>query len=211
MRYGLLRPAQVRAEPKPVEEWFWYRWTKFVMRHAVPIGVAVIALLLLLGAPFRDVRWGFADDRVLPTSASARQVGDLLRNDFPGNATPDVTVVLPDATDLSLADLDAYAAALSRVPDVSSASSPRGTFVDGRLQPGPPSSPSGLRDRSAFLTVTTTAPLYSAASLTQLDRLHAVPTPAGRAVQLAGSAQGNRDSVQAIASRLPAVLGPSSR
>ena len=204
----ILRPSQPKSEPepKPVEEWFWYRWTKFVMRHAVPIGVAIIALLLLLGAPFRDVRWGFADDRVLPTSASARQVGDQLRNDFPGNATPDVTVVLPDATDLSLADLDAYAAALSRVPEVSSASSPRGTFVDGRLQPGPPSSASALRDGSAFLTVTTTAPLYSAASATQLDRLHAVPTPAGRPVQLGGSAQGNRDSVHAIASRLPWVL-----
>ncbi len=204
----ILRRSQPKSEPKPkpVEEWFWYRWTRFVMRHAVPIGVAVIALLLLLGAPFRDVRWGFADDRVLPTSASARQVGDQLRNDFPGNATPDITVVLPDATDLSLADLDAYAAALSRVPGVSSASSPRGTFVDGRLQPGPPASASGLRDRSAFLTVTTTAPLYSAASATQLDRLHAVPTPARRPVQLAGSAQGNRDSVHAIASRLPWVL-----
>ncbi len=206
------RPLEPKSQPKsqpkskPVEEWFWYRWTKFVMRHAVPIGVAVVALLLLLGAPFRDVRWGFADDRVLPTSASARQVGDQLRNDFPGDATPDITVVLPDATDLSLADLDAYAAALSRVPDVSSASSPRGTFVDGKLQPGPPASPSGLRDRSAFLTVTTTARMYSAASTTQLDRLHAVPAPAGRSVQLAGAAQGNRDSVHAIAARLPWVL-----
>jgi uncharacterized membrane protein YdfJ with MMPL/SSD domain len=192
--------------PRPVEEWFWYRWTRFVMSHAVPIGLTIAALLLLLGAPFRDVKWGFADDRVLPTSASARQVGDQLRNDFVGDAVPDVTAVLPNATDLTLADLDAYAAALSRVPDVSSASSPRGTFVGGRLQPGPPSSPAGLRDGSAFLTVTTTAPLYSAASTTQLDRLHAVATPAGRPVQLAGAAQGNRDSVHAISSRLPWVL-----
>ena len=191
---------------QPVEEWFWYRWTKAVMRHAVPIGVAITALLLLLGAPFRDVKWGFADDRVLPTTASARQVGDQLRNDFVGDAVPDITVVLPNAADLTLADLDTYAAALSRVPDVTSASSPRATFVGGRLQPGPPTSPAGLRDRSAFLTVTTTAPLYSAASTTQLDRLHAVATPAGRPVLLAGSAEGNRDSVHAIASRLPWVL-----
>jgi uncharacterized membrane protein YdfJ with MMPL/SSD domain len=204
----LLRRLRRRppARPAPAEEWFWYRWTKFVMSHAVPIGVAVTALLLLLGAPFRDARWGFADDRVLPTSASARQVGDQLRNEFPGNETPDISVVLADATDLSLVDLDAYAAALSRVPAVSSVSSPRGTFVDGRLQPGPPTSPSGLRDRSAFLTVTTTAPLYSAASAAQLDRLHAVPTPAGRQVQLTGAAQSNRDGVHAISSRLPWVL-----
>ena len=203
LRRILRRPG---PQPEPVEEWFWYRWTRFVMRHAVPIGLAITAVLLLLGAPFRDARWGFADDRVLPTSASARQVGDQLRNGFKGNDVPDITVVLPDATDLSLVDLDAYAAALSRVPDVSSASSPRSTFVDGRLQPGPPRSPAGLRDRSAFLTVTSTAPLYSAASAVQLDRLHAVVTPAHKSVLLAGGAQANRDSVHAISSRLPWVL-----
>jgi uncharacterized membrane protein YdfJ with MMPL/SSD domain len=204
----LIRRMLRRPEPSPsgVEERFWYRWTRFVMGHAVPTGIAITALLVVLGAPFRDAKWGFADDRVLPASASARQVGDQLRRDFPGNGTPDITVVIPDAGDLTLADLDAYAAALSRVPDVSSVSSPRATFVDGRLQRGPPSSPSGLRDRSAFLTVTTTAPLYSAASTAQLERLHAVQGPAGKPVQLAGPAQGNRDSVHAIGSRLPWVL-----
>ena len=202
MRRILRRP---QPQPAPVERWLWYRWTKSVMRDAVPICIAVVALLLLLGSPFRDVRWGLADDRVLPTSASARQVGDLLRNDFPDSGVPDITAVLPNAAGLSPADLDAYAAALSRVPNVSSVSSPGGTFVGGTLV-GPPSAPNGIKDRSAFVTVGSTAPLYSAASAIQLDRLHGVPTPAGRPVQLAGLAQGNRDTVQAIASRLPMVL-----
>ena len=204
----LLRRIMRRPDPQPApsEQWFWYRWTKSVMRHAVPIALAVTVLLLLLGAPFHRVKWGFADDRILPTSASARQVGDQLRKDFPGNGVPDITVVLPNATDVTLPDLDAYAAALSRVPDVSSVSSPRGTFVNGVMQPGPPLGASGFRDRSAFLTVGTTAPLYSTASNVQLDRLHAVATPAGRPVQFAGLAQSNRDTVRAIASRLPLVL-----
>ena len=133
----------------PFDQWFWYRWTKTVMRFAVPIAVAVTAFLLLLGTPFLDVRWGFPDDRVLPASASARQVGDQLRDDFPGNGAPVVSVVLPDAPGLSRAGLDAYAAALSRVPDVSSVSSPGGTFVDGR-RAGPPAAPSGISDGSAF-------------------------------------------------------------
>jgi len=205
---GVIRRILRRREPQPVpvEQWFWYRWTKAVMRDAIPIGMVVTAVLLVLGTPFRHVQWGFADDRILPTSASARQVGDQLRNDFPGNGIPAVTVVLPNATDLSLPDLDAYAAALSRVPDVSSVSSPRGTFVRGAMQPGPPAAASGIRGGSGFLTVATTAPLYTAASAVQLDRLHAVPTPAGRPVQLAGQAESNRDSVHAIASRLPLVL-----
>ena len=31
--------------PKPVERQFWYRSTKFVLRRALPIGLAVVALL----------------------------------------------------------------------------------------------------------------------------------------------------------------------
>ena len=80
----LLRHLLGRPEPtpRPVEHTFWYRSTKFAMRHALPVGVAIIALLLVLGAPFLGVRWGFPDDRALPESASSRQVGDHLRTDF---------------------------------------------------------------------------------------------------------------------------------
>ena len=95
---------------------------------------------------------------------------------------------------------------LSQVPDVSSVSSPGGTFVDG-APAGPPSAATGIKDGSAFLTVGSTAPLFSPASETQLDRLHAVSTPAGQPVQLTGIAQINRDSSEAITSRLPLVLG----
>jgi putative drug exporter of the RND superfamily len=204
----LLRRALGRPEPqpKPVEQTFWYRSTKFVMRRAVPIGVAIIALLLLLGAPFLGVKWGFPDDRVLPKWASARQVGDQLRTDFAVDSATNVTVVIPDATAIGPDELGRYAAALSQVPDVSSVSSPGGTFIHG-APAGPPSGPTGINDGSAFFTVGSTAPLFSDASAAQLNRLHAVAPPAGKRVQLAGVAQINRDSVHAITVRLPIVLG----
>ena len=41
----------------------------------------------------------------------------------------------------------------------------------------------------------------------QLDRLHAVPEPAGRDALIAGGAQMNRDIVSAVTSRIPLVLG----
>src|SRR6478672_6745122 len=78
--------------PKPVEQLFWYRSTKFVMRRAVPIGLAGVALLLFLGLPFLGVKWGFPDDRVLPQSASAHQVGNEVRWRFGGNSQTAVTV-----------------------------------------------------------------------------------------------------------------------
>ncbi len=192
--------------PVPVEQRFWYRTAKRVMRHAVSIGLAGVAFLLLLGAPFLGVRWGFPDDRVLPASASAHQVGDQLRRDFANNSDTAVTVVLPNTDGLSANDVGAYAANLSRVQDVSAVSAPTGTFVNGNFA-GPPSAPTGQIPGTAFLTVETTAPLFSDRSETQLDNLHAVATPAGKQVDMTGTAQVNRDSVDAITSTLPLVLG----
>ncbi|MEV3904282.1 MMPL family transporter [Mycobacterium sp. NPDC050551] len=191
--------------PRPVQRQFWYRSTHVVMRHAVPIGLAGITLLLVLGAPFLGVRWGLPDDRVLPATASAHQVGDQLRNDFANDSATDVTAVLPDTRRVTPDELGRYAAELSRVDDVTSVSATVGTFVNGRPA-GPPRAAAGERDGSAFLTVTTDAPLFSDRSEHQLDRLEEVAAPGGQ-VQLAGVAASNRDSVDAITSRLPIVLG----
>jgi uncharacterized membrane protein YdfJ with MMPL/SSD domain len=199
----LRRPEPV---PRPIEQEFWYRSTKVVMRRAAPIGLVVIALLVLLGTPFLGVRWGLPDDRVLPRSASAHQVGDQLRNDFANNSATAVTVVVPDANGVRPTDMERYAAELSRVPDVTAVSGPTGTFVAG-ARVGPPSAATGEAQGSAFLTVSSTAPLFSDNSGAQLDRLHAVAGPGGRPVEMAGSAQINRDSVDSITSRLPLVLG----
>ena len=202
-RYLLGRPEPVR---KPVEQMFWYRSTKFVMRRSIPVAVAIITLLLLLGAPFLGIKWGFPDDRVLPQSASAREVGDDLRSEFAVDSSTNVTVVIPDAAGVAPAELDRYAAALSRVADVSSVSAPGGSFVDGQLT-GPPAAATGMKDGSAFLTIGSSAPLFTDASETQLDAVYAVTTPDGKPVLVTGLAQINRDSAQAITSRLPLVLG----
>ena len=205
----LARRVVGRPEPstRTGERIFWYRWTKSVLRHAVPFGLAGVALLAVLGLPFLDVKWGYPDDRALPTTLSARQVGDVLRDDFANNSQAAVTIVFPDAAGLSRGDLERYAAELSRVRDVTAVSVPSGTFAAGTLV-GPPSAPTGLENgdsvRSAFLTVDSTAPLFTERSEAQLDGLHAVPAPA--AVEFTGIAQINRDSVDAITSTLPVVL-----
>ena len=198
--------GRAESQPVPVEQRFWYRSASCVMHKAIPLGLAGVALLLLLGAPFLGVRWGFPDDRVLPDSASAHQVGDQLRSDFVNNSDAAVTIVIPDTNGVSGSDIDRYAADLSHVADVSSVSAPTGTFVDGN-RVGPPSAPAGQVPGSAFLTVDSTAPLFSEQSEAQLDRLHAVAGPAGKHVEMTGNAQTNRDSVDAITTRLPLVLG----
>src|SRR5260370_38358238 len=91
---GLRRPDPLH---RPVDELFWYRSSKFVMRRWAPVGLAVMALLLLLGLPFLSVKWGFPDDRVLPRSASSHEVGDRLRTGFAHDSATAVPVAIPDA------------------------------------------------------------------------------------------------------------------
>jgi RND superfamily putative drug exporter len=204
----LLRRALSRPEPavKPVQQQFWYRSTKFVMKWAVPIGLIGVAVLAFLGTPFFGVRPGFPDERVLPKSASAHQVGDQLRRDFTTNFETAVPAVITDSTGLSAGEVSRYAADLSRVPDVTSVSAPAGTFVGGKVV-GPPSGTTGESSGSTLLAIDSIAPLFSDRSEHQLDMLHAVAAPGGRTVEFTGIAQTNRDSVHAITSRLPLVLG----
>ena len=114
-------------------------------------------------------------------------------------------IVITDSVGLDRADVDRYAAELSRVPDVDSVSAPSGTFVGGDVV-GPPVAATGESSGSTLLTVGTSLPLFSESSETQLGRMHAVPAPGDRTVEFGGLAQTNRDSVDAITSRLPLVL-----
>ncbi|MCB9415914.1 MAG: MMPL family transporter [Mycolicibacterium sp.] len=203
IRRVLRRPE---PQPRPIEQQFWYRSTRFVMRRALPIGLAGVAVLIVLGAPFFGVRPGFPDDRVLPKSASAHQVGDQLRSDFTNSSATAVQILIPDSTGLDDRAISMYAERLSRVSDVSAVSAPGGTYVNGALV-GPPSAATGTQSGTTLLTVDSVAPLFSDRSDRQLDSLHAMAPPGGRAVEFAGTAQTNRDSVHAITSRLPLVLG----
>ena len=133
-------------------------------------------------------------------------MGEQLRSDFAVDQFTNISVVIPDANGLDPAEVQDYAGRLSEVAQVSSVSAVGGSWVNGRLV-GPVSAPAGEEGGAAFMTITSTAPLYSEASERQLDDLHAVPVPAGRTVLLGGTAQANRDTVEAITSRLPLVLG----
>lgn len=207
VRRGLRRLlGRGEPQPTPVHQLFWYRWTKSVMRRAVPIALAGSAVLIVAGLPFLGIKWGFPDDRVLPKTASAHQVGDQLREGFADDSASAVTIVIPDATALPQRDIDQYGARLSTVPDVGSVSTPTGTFIDGTLV-GLPAAAAGIAEGSAFLTVSSAVHLFSSASDTQLDRLREVATPADQPVDFTGMAQINRDSVAAITSRVPLVLG----
>jgi RND superfamily putative drug exporter len=96
-RIDSLRVLPVRAQRRE-EDGFWYRSASRVMKRPLPIALAVVAVLLLLGAPFLRAEFGTPDDRVLPTNVESRQVNDVLREDFAGNASEAFPVLIADAS-----------------------------------------------------------------------------------------------------------------
>jgi RND superfamily putative drug exporter len=182
-----------------------YSTATFVMRHAVPCALAVVALLLILGSPFLSARFGLPDDRVLPTSAQSRQVGDALRSEFPGNAATATSIVIPDAHGLTAADVTGYATALSNVSGVVAVSAPDGSYVRGGVV-GPPLSPTAAKDGSLWLSVAIEDPSSDTKSREELDRLRAVPVPGGAEALFTGPNQLNQDSVDEIVRQLPLLL-----
>ncbi|MGZ5313644.1 MAG: MMPL family transporter [Solirubrobacterales bacterium] len=76
---------QRRAErdASPTTEGFWYRLSRFVQRFPGRIAIATAAFLIFLGIPFYAIKFTWVDAQVLPTSASARQVDDVIRADYP--------------------------------------------------------------------------------------------------------------------------------
>jgi RND superfamily putative drug exporter len=114
---------------------FWHRIAVGVMKRPVGIAAAVIVLLLFLGAPFLNVSFGTPDDRSLPKDAKSRQVSEQLRADFDSNESEAFSVVLDgDVTD---AQVDAYAAKVSALPDVARVDAGTGNYIGGKQVLGP--------------------------------------------------------------------------
>lgn len=203
-----LRRATGRPQPAPVviTETFFYRVARTAMAHAVPIAAIVVAVLVFLGLPFLDIKLGYPDDRALPASTSARQVGDEVRANYRHDAATTLYLVVQDASTLTEADIGYYASGLSRVTDVTAVSAPSGTYVDGS-RIGPPLTATGVNAGTALLTVQSGAPRYSESADRQLDALREVPVPAaGPSLLIGGGAQLDRDAVAGIMSRLPWVI-----
>jgi len=86
-RVNALAPAFLRGraerDARPAEHGFWHRLSRLVMRFPGRIAIASAAFLIALGIPFFSIKFTSVDAQVLPDSASANQVDDALRADFP--------------------------------------------------------------------------------------------------------------------------------
>ena len=188
-RVNALSPARWRAatrrEAARVEEGFWYRHSRRVMRRPGAIAATTAVLLVALGIPFTQVAFTGVDASVLGTSHSARVVDEALRREFPPNRTSPV-LVAAEAPKSAAAEVDGYARRLRAVPGVLGIQEPqyaRGLWRIGVVAPG------RRLDESAKDAV-------------RGVRAVAAPFP----VQVGGSTAEFLDQQSALADRIPLAL-----
>ena len=188
-RVNALSPARWRAamhrEAARVEEGFWYRHSRRVMRRPGAIAATTAVLLLALGLPFTQIGFTGVDARVLGTSHSARVVDDALRTEFPPNRTSPVLVAV-EAPPSERPQVERYARRLSELPGVLAIQAPQS--VDGLWRIGVVAAGQRL-DESAKDTV-------------RAVRAVDAPFP----VQVGGSTAEFLDQQAALADRIPLAL-----
>jgi RND superfamily putative drug exporter len=143
------RAGQLPANVTPSSRGFWHRLASSVMRRPVLVLVPCLALLVVMGLPFRRVRLASSDVRVLPPDVEAREGYELLRKEFPELGQNHVLIAVdfpssPALNDRRVEALFDFARRLSELPFV--------TKVNGLVDPAKPI------PRSAWPTLLSTPP-----------------------------------------------------
>lgn len=184
------------------EPW-WSRVAARIARRPVAVALPVVVLLLLLGLPFTQAKFGLTDERVLPADAESYRTARVVERDFDAHALNPVQVIVRDA---SREERDAYAQRVSRIDGVAYAVGATGRFERGRPA-GPPAEPpraytSGAVSRVHAVPVDSA---FSPRSEQVVKDIRALSGPGD--VFVAGDSALFTDTKTVIAERLPYALG----
>ncbi len=190
-RVNALAPRflQRRAErdAAQMESGFWYRLSRLVMRRPVPVATISAAALIALGIPFFSIKFTSVDAQVLPASASARQVDDVMRSDFPPFRDTPLRLAIEGGGEDAAA---AMAARVNRDPGIAAVGPPqrvaRGvTTVDAIAE----------------------APFNSEAAKSTVRRIRDLQSPHGATVLVTGASAHFVDFQSSLEAHLPIALG----
>ncbi len=185
---GAPKFLQRRAErdATETESGFWYRLSRFVMRRPIPIATVTALLLLVLGIPFYSLKFTSVDAQVLPESASARQVDNVMRAQFPPfHDTPHILLV-EHATPAALNTIERDVASVKGIAEV---------------QP-----PQHLHNGDAVVTAYSTESYISDSSRNAVKQIRDLPEPPGSQVLVAGAAAHFVDLQHSLETHAPIAL-----
>jgi uncharacterized membrane protein YdfJ with MMPL/SSD domain len=182
------RFLQRRAERDATvtESGFWYRLSHFIMRRPLGVATATAALLIVLGIPFWSLKFTSVDAQVLPESASARQVDNVMRAEFPPfRDTPNLLLV-ENATPRSLAAIQREVARVDGI---------------GQVQP-----PQQLGNGDAVIQAYAKQSYIDDTSREAVKTIRDLPVPEGSQLLVGGAAAGFVDLQSSLISHGPIAL-----
>ncbi|WP_226899874.1 MMPL family transporter [Nonomuraea phyllanthi] len=195
------RPERDRPERDGHERaaGFWHALATRVMRRPLVFGGLATAVLLLLASPFLGLRFGVADDRVLPPEASSRQTQEVIRRTFPAEETDAIQIV---SKDRAAGEATRYAETLSALPGVAQVDSAAGSYAGGRRVGD--GDPERFRGRGAWLSVVPSAEALAGDPVRLVAAVRAVEPPFE--VLVGGYPAELADYRSSVVDRLPLVL-----
>jgi uncharacterized membrane protein YdfJ with MMPL/SSD domain len=179
---------QRRAErdATAAEEGFWYRLSRLVMRRPIGIATVTAVILIVLGIPFYSIKFTSVDAQVLPESASARQVDNVMRAQFPPfHDTPNLLLV-ENATPSALR---AVQGEVSRVKGIA------------QVQPAQP-----LDNGDAVIVAYSDQSYISDSSRNAVMEIRDLPVPDGSQVLVGGAAAHFVDLQHSLETHAPIAL-----
>lgn len=187
-----------RGDLTPRDDGAWARLARFVMSRPWPVLIATVAGLLVLAAPALGAVFGQVDERALPPDTPVAQAGEVLRERFPGNEGSPYQIVLVDPR--SPAEVQEYAAQISRLPAIDRVTTAESILVDGVVV-------APNTDESSWTTTTATR-LMAIANVRPIDpdaealvaELRALTAPAEQ-VLVGGVAANWADATSAVIDR----------
>lgn len=158
-----------------------------VLCRPVVFAVPIVAVLLLLGAPFLSVKFGAADEKQLPPGDPARAAVETIADYFPASGNKSAQILVRGDTDP--ARVRAYLVSATKVPGVE------------HVLAG------GSKDGVTLLTATLSGdPLGDTAENAVRD-LRALPPPPHTQVLVGGFSATVVDSVRSVVDRVPLMIG----
>jgi RND superfamily putative drug exporter len=165
------------------------------MRRPLIYLIVIVAGLVALGLPFRNIEFGSIDERVMPSGAESRLVSEAIARDFTAGDAEAVEVVVTaesaDSAD-SAGDLDAaldgYMARLGELPEVT------GVHV-------------GVRDGGTTqLLLRHELGEYTPEARELVRQVRATPAPGDAEVLVGGGAADIVDQLDGVGERLPWMI-----
>jgi len=201
--------ALFRHRTKAVEDGFWYRRARVVMRHPIITVVVVTGVLVVLGLPFLHLDASVSDDRVLGRGASARRVGDAIRTNFSSREAAALAVVSVQQFDSASRNdaINAYAQTLSALPGVARVDAATGHYISGLnvLGPSELSRRFTSRQHGTWLSVVPSVEPFSPAGEALVKAARSAPAPFP--VLVGGETARLVDLKAGLARRLPLAAG----